>query len=48
VTCRESGGALQIAGEALRSPPAEVVAAVKDAGIEIQAEPSAISISFPR
>ncbi len=48
VTCRDTGASLQIVGDNLRLPSDEILAAVKDAGIDIQAEPSAISISFPR
>jgi hypothetical protein len=52
VTCRGEEGRLRAvasAGDgAVEAPSDEVIAAAKDAGIEIQAEGSAISITFPR
>jgi hypothetical protein len=49
-TCRASAHRLVIeCGEGASAMPAdEIVAALKDADIDIQAEPSAISISFPK
>lgn len=46
--CTVNGSALRISGDDLHSPGDELVAAAKDAGIDIQTEPHAISISFPR
>lgn len=51
VVCHAHGTALVVAREgeeSLASPSDDVVAALRDAGVEIQAEPSAISITFPR
>lgn len=47
---RAANGAIEVAVEGGSFTPLadEVVAALKDAGIEMQAEPSAITITFPR
>lgn len=50
VVCRANGGVLNVvneAGESLALPPDDVIAAVREIGIEFHAEPSAISITFP-
>lgn len=51
VVCRANGGALDIVGgdDAPLTPPSdEVMSIVREVGIEFHAEPSAISITFPR
>ncbi len=48
VVCRARGASLEITGEGVSLPSDELVAAVKEIGIEFHAEPSAISITFPR
>jgi len=51
VTCRANGEAIDIIsgrGEQIVGPAEEVITAVREVGIEFHAEPSAISITFPR
>jgi signal transduction histidine kinase len=50
VQCEGRQGALRISGTegALAAPRDDIVAATRDAGLEVQAERSAISITFPR
>jgi signal transduction histidine kinase len=51
VVCRAKDAAIEIAGEGgeqVQAPNDDVVSAVREVGIEIRAEPSAISITFPR
>ena len=51
VICRANGEAIDIvsgSGEQLVGPGDDVIAAVREVGIEFHAEPSAISITFPR
>jgi hypothetical protein len=50
VTCRANGSRLEVAleGGAPVRPGEDVSRAVQDAGIEMQAEHSAITITFPR
>lgn len=50
VVCRANGGSVEIVSEGgvLAAPSDDVVAAVREVGIEFHAEPSAISIAFPR
>jgi hypothetical protein len=51
VACRANGATLDIFSEddaPLTPPSSEVVAIVREVGIEIHAEPSALFITFPR
>jgi len=51
VACRAKGETLDVVSEddaALTPPSGDIVAIVREVGIEIQAEPSALSITFPR
>lgn len=51
VVCRAAPPVLRIEshdGNALAAPGKDVLAALRDAGIEVQTEPSVITISFPR
>jgi signal transduction histidine kinase len=51
IVCRASGAELQVTndgGGPAPTPGDDVVAAVRDAGITIQADPPAVSIIFPR
>jgi signal transduction histidine kinase len=51
VVCRARGATLDIVGEGdepLATPSDDVLAAVREVGIELHAEPSALSITFPR
>lgn len=50
VVCIAGGGALRVEARegTLTAPGVEIASAVREAGIEFQAEPSAISITFPR
>jgi hypothetical protein len=50
VVCRANGAGLNVVnavGGSLALPPDDVIAAVREIGIEFHAEPSAISITFP-
>jgi signal transduction histidine kinase len=51
IVCRASGAQLLVTNEGDEPPPIpgdDVVAAVRDAGIAIQADPPVVSITFPR